>query len=486
MRTTLKSITTEKENGRVYTPKFIVDNILDLCSYYGPEILKKHVIDNSCGDGAFLCEIVRRYCEAAIEANMSATDLKKDLEEYIHGIELEYTEIQKCQLNVSAVAETFGIKNVNWAFICGDSLKVHDYDGRMDYVLGNPPYVRVHNLGESFDDIKNFHFSKSGMTDLFIVFYELGIRMLNDHGTLGYITPSSFYNSIAGAAMRKVFVNDNLLDQIVNLKHFQAFNATTYTTIVVLKKQRTKKTIDYYGYDGKNLIPYYIDTLTPEDFYIAGNFYFAKKEDLAILHKVFYNGGNCEIMVKNGYATLCDDVFIHDFNFDSEYIIPVIKASKGIKQRILFPYDKLGKLLPEAVLMRDKNLSSYLLANKEKLLKRSNDNDSSSHWYSFGRSQAINDTYHYKIAINSLLRDENDIKFTEAPEGVGVYSGLYILSGKIKYNEIEKALKTREFSTYIELLGKYKSGGYYTFSSKDLKKYMDYKFNYNGGLLNAE
>ena len=56
----------------------------------------------------------------------------------------------------------------------------------MDYVLGNPPYVRVHNLGDSFDLIKNFLFAQNGMTDLYIVFYEIGLRMLNKDGILGY------------------------------------------------------------------------------------------------------------------------------------------------------------------------------------------------------------------------------------------------------------------------------------------------------------
>ena len=71
MKTLLKDITIEKSNGRFYTPDFIVCNILDMSGYYGNAILQKHVIDNSCGDGAFLVEIVRRYCEAASNAGLS-------------------------------------------------------------------------------------------------------------------------------------------------------------------------------------------------------------------------------------------------------------------------------------------------------------------------------------------------------------------------------------------------------------------------------
>lgn len=483
MRIAKKCITAEKENGRVYTPTFIVDNILDLCSYYGKGILKKHVIDNSCGDGAFLCQIVKRYCEAAIAEQMSLQDILLDLEKFIHGIEIDNFEINKCIENVNSIAASFGICDVNWDIICGDALNIHKYDAKMDFVFGNPPYVRIHNLGNSFDEIRKFQFAQSGMTDLFIVFYEIGINMLSSKGVLGYITPSSFYNSLAGSAMRKAFIDERLLDQVVDLKHFQAFSATTYTTIVILKKSRLQNTVDYYGYDEKNLIPYYIDTLTPDDFYISGNYYFSKKEDLSKLQKIFYNIGECDILVKNGYATLCDDVFINDFDFESDFIIPVIKSSKGIVQKMFFPYDKSGKLLPESIIMKDKKIYQYLLANKEKLIKRSNEKDRFLYWYAFGRSQAINDTFQNKLAISALIRNENDLKFTDAPSGTGVYGGLYIMSNSIETQKIKELLRTEEFISYITLLGKYKSGGYYTFSSKDVKKYLDFKFNYNGGLL---
>ena len=43
-----------KQHGRVYTPDYLVRLILDYGGYYGAGLLEKHIIDNSCGDGAFL------------------------------------------------------------------------------------------------------------------------------------------------------------------------------------------------------------------------------------------------------------------------------------------------------------------------------------------------------------------------------------------------------------------------------------------------
>lgn len=473
-----------KSKGRVYTPDYIVKTILDMAHYNGNNILQKHVIDNSCGDGAFLCEIVNRYCEVAIKNNISIKELKIHLETYIHGIEIDFFEHKKCLENLNFLIKKYGIeKALDWDIVCKDALTVDKYNGKMDFVLGNPPYVRVHNLNNSLQTAKKFSFAQDGMTDLYIVFYEIGIQMLNENGILGYITPSSFFNSIAGTCMRKYLVQKNLIEIITDLKHYQAFNTTTYTTIVVLNKNKTDNNLKYFQFDEKTKSPYYVETLTYDDCYIAGNFYFGAKENLNLLKKIFLNTKHCNVQVKNGYATLCDNVYIGNFDFKSKYIIPVIKASRGETKQIIYPYDKNGKPISEKELSENKELYKYLLGNKEKLLKRSLENKTRSCWFAFGRSQAVNDTYKDKLVINALLRTHKDLKILFAPSGTGVYSGFYITGDFKTLSDLPDILLSEEFSTYISLLGKYKSGGYYTFSSKDIKAYLDYKLSYNGGDL---
>ena len=483
MRNPKKDISAEKENGRFYTPDFIVDSVLDMSGYCGETILKKHVIDNSCGDGAFLIRIAQRYYLEAKRANYSYSEIKSDLETYIHGIEIENSERVKCVNRLDDFFDKEQMTDIHWDIICDDTLTVTRYNGKMDYVLGNPPYIRVHNLGNYFDSIKSFSFAQGGMTDMYIVFYEIGIKMLSKNGTLGYITPSSFFNSVAGSYMRKVFVSNHYLDKICDLKHYQAFKSMTYTAITVLKNNKSDGSVKYYQFDEESKSPYYAETLTPKEFYIAGNYFFAAKEQLKLLSDVLLNSGVSDIKVKNGYATLCDNVFIRDFDFTSRFIIPVVKASKGIVKKAFFPYTNSGELIDEKEIKSDSKMYSYLKANEEKLLNRSNENSDRNHWYAYGRSQAIGDTFKDKLSINSLIRSEDDIKFADAPAGTGVYGGLYLTSDTVPMSEIKKALKSKEFTDYVLLLGKYKSGGYYTFSSKDVKTFLDYKFAYDGGFL---
>ena len=78
-----------KTIGQVFTPQYIVEEILDYSEYYGPSIIEKHIIDNSCGDGAFLKVVVARYCEESIKLGRNKEQIKQDLEHYIHGIDTD-------------------------------------------------------------------------------------------------------------------------------------------------------------------------------------------------------------------------------------------------------------------------------------------------------------------------------------------------------------------------------------------------------------
>lgn len=149
---------------------------------------------------------------------------------------------------------------------------------------------------------------------------------------------------------------------------------------------------------------------------------------------------------------------------------------------MIYPYDNNARLVDEDELKKDEKLYSYLNENKNRLKKRDMENISDGGWYAFGRSQGLNDTNKKKFSINNLIRNKNDLKILDAPAGVGVYSGLYILSENLTIDEIKNTLISDEFETYVALLGKYKSGGYYAFSSRDVKVFLNYKFSFDGGL----
>lgn len=466
-----------KHNGQVFTPGYLVISILDYCGYVeSPYILRKHIIDNSCGDGAFLCEIVLRYCRTFLKYSNDTQLLKKELQEYIHGIEIDPEIYGKCIENLNHISSQFGIADVAWDIVRGNALKERRYDGKMDFVVGNPPYVRVHNLESDYVDVKKFTFASGGMTDLFLVFFELGFRMLAAGGTLCYITPSSWLNSLAGENMRNEIIYNKYLTGVVDLGHFQPFKATTYTMISRFEKRENNNQIEYDVYDSQKNHICCIDFLSYDEINIRNKFYFSNRKELDLLKRIRYSNVKQYIRVKNGFATLYDEIFIGNIPFD-KYTIPVVKASTGKWSRAFFPYDKEGNPLSYEQISSDKNVCAYLDNNAEKLLKGRKKEETPG-WFLYGRTQALKDVCKEKYAINTCIKDINSIKLAEVPPGSGVYSGLYILPNEhISYTQLEKIIRNEEFIRYISLLKNYKNGGYYTFNSKDIELYINYKIN---------
>lgn len=470
-----------KTKGQVFTPHHIVTVMLDTCGYTRGNILRKHIIDNSCGNGAFLRQVVERYCDEAAGAGISGDALRTELETYVHGIEIDAEAYADCIANLDGIVGRYDINRVNWDIRNCDTLSCHAYDDRMDYVVGNPPYVRVHNLKEEYSAVKSYSFANAGMTDLYLVFFEIGLNMLNASGKLCYITPVSWLNSVAGQRFRTYIRTYGCLSEFIDLEHFQPFEATTYTAISVLVKSGMQKRIKYSVFNGATSCVDEKEYLSYGDIFIGNEIHFAPHDKLNILRRIRESRVPKRVSVKNGFATLADNVFIGDLPF-SAYTIDILKASTGQWAKGLFPYTFDGTPLSWEDIARNRDVADYLLRNQRALLKGSDVSDCPG-WFLYGRTQAIKDVQKPKIAINNLIKDAGSIKMQVVPAGAGVYSGLYILSDE-SFETIREIVVCEEFAEYVALLKNYKSGGYYTFSSKDLEQYINYKLNiyYHGAV----
>lgn len=473
MKMKMKETRLVKYSGQIFTPPFLVNVILDYAGYHSAAVLRKHVIDNSCGDGAFLCEIVTRYCQAYFDANLSKPELKRDLETYIHGIELDDEAYANCLYNLDHVAAGYGLNDVRWNVIHGNALEITDFNKKMDYVVGNPPYIRVHHLENTYKSVKKFAFAQDGMTDIYLVFFELGLRMLHKKGRLCYITPSSWLSSVAAANMRRHIALNRTLAGLIDLGHFQAFGqVTTYTMISLFDLSVRNASVDYYTYSPSTSDKEFVDTIAYENLFVAGKIYLGRTQDVVKLKHIFSTPCKKYCSVKNGFATLADKVFIQDVAFD-KFTIPVLKASTAQWHKGFFPYDKKGRPVGKELLFADEQVREYLERHKPELLKGRTEEQCPG-WYLYGRTQALKDVYEDKIAVNTMVKDVDSVKLTEVPAGCGLYSGLYILT-KVPCQVICSILRNDRFIAYLRMLKNYKSGGYYTFNSKALEYYLNYK-----------
>ena len=105
-----------KTLGQVFTPNWIIAEILDLVGYNNECILDKYILEPSSGDGAFLIEIVNRYINICIDKKVELHEIKERLEKYIYGVELDEVEYTKSIQNLNRfVSQKLHINgNINW------------------------------------------------------------------------------------------------------------------------------------------------------------------------------------------------------------------------------------------------------------------------------------------------------------------------------------------------------------------------------------
>jgi type I restriction-modification system DNA methylase subunit len=114
--------------------------------------------------------------------------------------------------------------------------------GGFDCVIGNPPYIRIQALKEwapqEVEFYKYAYLSASkGNYDIYVVFVEKGLSILNDKGILGLILPHKFFQAKYGQPLRKLIWEGKHLHEIVHFAEQQVFkNSTTYTCLLFLRK----------------------------------------------------------------------------------------------------------------------------------------------------------------------------------------------------------------------------------------------------------
>ena len=76
-----------------------------------------------------------------------------------------------------------------------------------------------------------------GNYDIYVVFVERALQLLNPRGRLGFILPHKFFNAQYGEPLRKLLAGGRHLAEIVHFGDQQVFHdATTYTCLLFLDR----------------------------------------------------------------------------------------------------------------------------------------------------------------------------------------------------------------------------------------------------------
>ena len=116
-----------KETAEVFTPTELVQEMLDKLEEYNSELFSnptKTFLDNSCGDGQFLSEVIIRKMERSgctLEQALSTT----------YGVELMEDNVKLCKERLAGPNPTQEILDIlDKNIVCSDALTYHyRFDG---------------------------------------------------------------------------------------------------------------------------------------------------------------------------------------------------------------------------------------------------------------------------------------------------------------------------------------------------------------------
>ena len=482
----------QKLNGKVYTPEFIVNKILEDIDYNSPEILGKTILDPACGDGRFLLCAAKRIIKFS-----PAKQLKENLEK-IYGWDIDKQAIDKCKKKLNKLITTFDFQ-IEWNITKCNSIEklqiqnlFHQSEtAKFDFIVGNPPYIRIQHLDEGQRKYiqQNYIFCNNGSADIYIAFFELCYNLLNNNGICGLITPNTYFYTETAKKLRDNFVKSRCIKQITNYAEIQLFdNATTYSAITIFSKQKHNNILYQHATD---------KTIFKEKYFEINKLANQKFWQLSTEELHNKNGKKlkniCNIHV--GITTLCDKAYIFTIeSIDNKYVYaitklkgkvkiekdilkPIVKGStiknsqEPIKEYIIFPYMKINgkhKILTETILQNNYPLCyNYLLSIKEELNKRDNGNPINP-WYAFGRTQSLDTSFGEKIVFSPMNKKPNFIFYKN--ENCTLYSGYYI-KYKGNYNSLLGKLNSDEMKYFVEMSSRDFRGGWKAYNKKVIEEF---------------
>ncbi len=227
------------------------------------------ILDPACGSGAFLNQALEYLIkehkqlqnDLALMGDLfsSYTVEESVLEHNLYGVDIneDAVEIAKLSLWLRTAQKGRPLTNLADKIKCGNSLisdksvvenafvweeefKEVFENGGFDIVIGNPPYVPAESINSIIKDyLPTKYISADGRINLYIIFYELGLKVLTKNGLLGFITPYTLLKNQYYGKLRKYILENFEITEIVDFSNIKIFEDATVDSIMLFIKNNS-------------------------------------------------------------------------------------------------------------------------------------------------------------------------------------------------------------------------------------------------------
>ncbi|MFD6715187.1 Eco57I restriction-modification methylase domain-containing protein [Micromonospora chalcea] len=237
------------EHGEIFTRRWIVDLILDLAGYTADRDLAGLVaVEPACGGGAFLAAMASRISASCRKHDRPILDAKPAL----RAFDLLAPSVAASRRLVRNVLTDEGwplpeANDLARAWVRqGDFLLDEHLPTDVDFVVGNPPYVRLEDVpADRMLAYRAACRTMTGRSDLYVGFYERGLKSLRPGGVLAFICADRWMRNQYGRHLRELVTAGYSIDITISMHDVDAFEeqVSAYPAITVLRRAEQNATM---------------------------------------------------------------------------------------------------------------------------------------------------------------------------------------------------------------------------------------------------
>lgn len=213
-------------HGVVLTRPQVVRLILDLVGYTPERELGAQVLlEPACGRGAFVLPAVRRLIESAQQRRRDLRELAPAL----RAFDIDPAQVKACRRSVVRLLGQAGLaageaRRLAAAWVQHADFLLESELPPADYIVGNPPYVRIEQLAPALQAEYRRRFQTLfDRADLYVAFIERALQLLSARGTLSFICADRWTRNRYGAPLRRLITEGYALRCYIDLHNASPF-----------------------------------------------------------------------------------------------------------------------------------------------------------------------------------------------------------------------------------------------------------------------
>ncbi|HRF60679.1 MAG TPA: Eco57I restriction-modification methylase domain-containing protein [Fimbriimonadaceae bacterium] len=231
-----------EKSGVVYTKRWVVELLLDLAGYLPEKALAGELlVEPSAGDGSFLLGAVARLIESCLLHKTPLIESKAAIIAY----ELDAASADRARRSVSDLLLGAGAKEGDADVLVDSWIRTGDYllesrgmRSKADFVIGNPPYIRLEDLEDGGLLYRSAYPTMKGRADIYVAFFEAALRQLAPGGVCGFICADRWMFNQYGGELRKLVASGFSVETVAQMHQADAFEdqVSAYPAVTIIRR----------------------------------------------------------------------------------------------------------------------------------------------------------------------------------------------------------------------------------------------------------